>query len=278
MKVYDAFTFYNELDLLEIRLNVLDDVVDRFVLVEATRTFQNREKPLFFERNKERFEAYLHKIVHVVVDDMPNSENPHLLEAHQRNAISRGLIHCSNRDQIVLSDLDEIPNPRVLVEAAQRDGIRMFRQALYYYYLNTACMELPDLPWSAMASRDAFLGPQALRDCLVKVQGELLSGLEIRDDVELVEDGGWHFSYLGGADAIIRKVQSFAHTEYNNSTYLDRKRIEKIISDGGDIFGRELHFARVPLDDSFPKYIRDNRARYAHLIQDETLSRSCSTK
>ncbi|HZX73462.1 MAG TPA: hypothetical protein VFE57_03515, partial [Cyclobacteriaceae bacterium] len=69
--VVDCFTFFNELDLLEIRLNILNETVDRFVLVEATRTFQNNPKPLYFNENKKRFEAFLPKITHIIVDDYP---------------------------------------------------------------------------------------------------------------------------------------------------------------------------------------------------------------
>ena len=58
MKIYDCFTFYNELDLLEIRLNELNDVVDGFILVEAEQSHQNKSKPLFFQDNKNRYEKF----------------------------------------------------------------------------------------------------------------------------------------------------------------------------------------------------------------------------
>ena len=67
-KVYDCFTFFNEFELLEIRLNELDSVVDKFVLVEASKTHQGKEKPLFYNENKDRFKKFQDKIIHVIVD------------------------------------------------------------------------------------------------------------------------------------------------------------------------------------------------------------------
>ena len=71
-KIIDCFTFYNELDMLTYRLNILNDIVDYFVLVEATHTHVGKEKPLFYKENKHLFEKFNHKIIHIVVDDFPN--------------------------------------------------------------------------------------------------------------------------------------------------------------------------------------------------------------
>ena len=89
--IFDCFTFNDELELLEIRLNVLKDVVDRFVLVEATKTFTNKSKPLIYEENKDRFKEFADKIIHIVVDDFPDDDNPWARENWQRNKIMEGL-------------------------------------------------------------------------------------------------------------------------------------------------------------------------------------------
>src|SRR5690349_24880068 len=116
---YDCFTFFNELDLLEIRLNVLNPVVDKFVLVESTRTFQNKPKPLYFQQNATRFSAFKDKIIHIVVDQFPDfgdwtEANSWTLEHHQRNSINRGLTRCTRDDVVIISDLDEIPRPETI--------------------------------------------------------------------------------------------------------------------------------------------------------------------
>ena len=265
MKIYDTFIFFNELDLLDIRLNVLNDVVDHFVLVEATRTFQNRKKPLYFSENQYRFSKFLPKIKHIVVEDMPDSSDAWLLEYHQRNSIERGLALCEPEDQIMLSDIDEIPDPTKVTYAAKVTGIKAFRQSLYYYYLNNACCELSDLPWTIMADYSEFKQPQVMRQHLIAVQASLLGGSTVTD-AHFIEEGGWHFSYLGGTDAILRKLEAFAHLEYSTEVYRDADRIARAVSNGCDLFGRDLHFSRVPLDERFPAYIRTNRLRFEVLI------------
>ena len=112
--IYDCFTFFNELDLLEIRLNTLNDYVDYFVLVEATKTFTGKDKPLYYNENKERFKQFENKIIHIIVDTYPDSTNPWVLENHQRNSIANGFANCKDNDIILISDLDEIPRPELI--------------------------------------------------------------------------------------------------------------------------------------------------------------------
>jgi len=91
MKIIDCFTFYNELKMLEFRLAELNDDVDYFVLVESTFTHTGNKKDLFFEKNKNLYSKYLHKIIHIIVDDMPNTENAWDNEKYQRKCINRGI-------------------------------------------------------------------------------------------------------------------------------------------------------------------------------------------
>ena len=121
IKLVDCFTFYNELDLLEYRLNLLYDTVDYFILVEATLTHVGKPKELYYNQNKERFKQWSDKIIHIVVDDFPfNETNINCLnndqwknEKFQRNCITRGLKKI-NIDLLILSDVDEIPDPSLL--------------------------------------------------------------------------------------------------------------------------------------------------------------------
>src|SRR5262249_13456041 len=113
MRVVDTFTFFNELDILELRLRELSDVVDQFVLVEATTTHSGQDKPLFFEDNKERFSAWESQIVHHVVDDLPRTSNRWLPENVQRKRIGDALASLrhplGDDDLVLISDVDEIP-------------------------------------------------------------------------------------------------------------------------------------------------------------------------
>ncbi|NQU73263.1 MAG: hypothetical protein HQ547_00945, partial [Candidatus Omnitrophica bacterium] len=121
--IYDCFVFFNEIDLLKIRLEELKDSVDKFVLVEAAKTFAKREKPLYFQEYKHEFSEYLDRIVYQMVDDVPKKRltgwgSRWDREAHQRNCISRALMRCNcdDDDIILISDVDEIPRAEEIGE------------------------------------------------------------------------------------------------------------------------------------------------------------------
>ena len=209
--LYDCFTFFNELELLEIRLNELDDIVDKFVLVEATRTHTNKIKPLYFKENKEKFSKFTDKIIHIVVDDMPESNDAWVLENYQRNSIVRGLKDCNSHDVIMISDVDEIPRSEVVLKVKYSFGIKTLEQNFYYYYLNVLNNEI----WR--------------RGTKILFYKYLTTPQEIRmmEAGPLIKNGGWHFSYLGGTKQIKSKIQSFAHQEFNSPKYTDIKKIEQ---------------------------------------------------
>ena len=107
-ETYDCFMFNHELDLLEIRLNEMNDYVDHFVLVECTQTHRAGTKPLYYDINKARFNKFKDKIIHVIVKDHLPPNDLWAIEHYQRNQILRGLKGCSPNDIVMVSDLDEI--------------------------------------------------------------------------------------------------------------------------------------------------------------------------
>ncbi len=286
--IYDCFTFFNELDLLEIRMNTLNSVVDKFVLVEATRTHQGKEKPLHYAENKARYAAFADKIIHVVVDEYPpyEGESAWVLEHHQRNMISKGLKDCKPNDTVLISDVDEIPDPKQILHFKDKSGIKIFRQKMYYYFIN--CMSATyssSYRWNGtiMANYNKLGRIQDLRELsmqlssvfhvktinriywrLWKLRNTTLKGKKI----VFIPDGGWHFSYLGGEEMILKKLEAFAHTEYNKAEYKNIETIRKAIKNGDDIFGRDFRYKNVPLDNSFPKYIVENKQKFARLISE----------
>ena len=289
--IYDCFTFFNELDLLEIRLNELSPYVDRFVLVEATRTHQGNPKPLHFDENKQRYSAFLEKITHVVVDTYPEDrKDSWSYENHQREMILKGLESCRAEDVILVSDLDEIPHGRYIKSVIESDTTYIFRQRMSYYFLN--CVRSIDLRadgsgryrWTgtAMTSFENMRSPQQMRNLSILAQrlfdGPLASrifwtvyyrvrGFPVGGKVKFVKSGGWHFSFLGGVEKIIQKLEAYAHGEYNKGEYKQATRIEEIVSNGQDIFGRDVQYEIVKVDEGFPDYVRQNQDRYRHLIR-----------
>jgi len=279
--VYDCFQFFNELDILKIRLNVLDCVVDRFVISEATETFSGLKKPLYYEENKELFTEFADKIIHVVVEDTPAGDT-HYRDTFQKNAVTRGLKDCTDEDVIIFSDLDEIPNPdkiREILHHFQKDKIYHFAQRLFYCYLNMEEVSGNLLSYAGEfegVEHKKWIGTKMLSYKLLREQNLMLGELRFPERKEIgirVEDGGWHFGYMGGhgqkdiRKRVQEKVVSAAHQEYNSKHVLSN--VTDQIKDGKDIFGRNAQFVRCEIDESFPKYIREHQKELDFLIMHE---------
>jgi beta-1,4-mannosyl-glycoprotein beta-1,4-N-acetylglucosaminyltransferase len=254
MKIIDSFTFCNELDLLEFRLNELYDVVDHFVLVEAPITFSGKHKPLYYEDNKEKYAAYNDKIVHIVVNNTPDTDDPWIREHFQRECQIRGFmkLNLKKEDIIVSSDLDEIidNNTLKIIRENGLSGIYKLNQEMYYYNLNCKANKIWD---RAMIFNYGSLGYKSLANLRNTSWG--LPALEYK--------GGWHFSYFGNVDFIIKKIEQNSHQEYNTDHYKDKNRITKIIENCGDLYGRdngiqktgphEFHFVALKDNKYLPK-------------------------
>lgn len=279
--VYDCFQFFNELDILKIRLNVLAPVVDKFVISEATETFSGLKKPLYYEENKELFAEFQDKIIHVVVDDTPQGDT-HYRDTFQKNAVTRGLEGCKDEDIIIFSDLDEIPNPdkiREILQNFQEDKIYHFAQRLFYCYLNMEEVSGSLLSYAGEfegVEHKKWIGTKMCSYKLLREQNLKLGELRYPERKEIgirVEDGGWHFGYMGGhgekdiKKRVQEKVVSAAHQEYNSKHVLSN--VTDQIKDGKDIFGRNAQFVRCEIDDSFPQYIREHQDELDFLIMHE---------
>jgi beta-1,4-mannosyl-glycoprotein beta-1,4-N-acetylglucosaminyltransferase len=261
------------LELLEISLHTLDPVVDRFVLVEATRTYSNKPKPLYFEENKAAFLRFLPKIVHVIVDDFPVHESAWSYENHQRNQIMRGLSDCRLNDMILISDVDEIPNPVAVLSCKDMEGIKVL---FYYYYLNcqkngnglwdgTRMLSFSDL----LSYYDHHVSHESYYNLRVLNNGTTPNRIRCTQG-KPIPDGGWHFSYLGGTERIMEKIAAFAHQEFNTTEFNSFSNIDESLQTGRDLYHRELQFHEVELDDTFPSYILANRQKFQHLLKEKS--------
>lgn len=276
--IYDCFTFFNELDLLEIRLNILNDVVDKFVLVEATKTHSGKDKPLYFNENKERFKDFEDKIIHIIVDDFPQLDiskkdkfgNRWILENFQRDAIMRGLSECKPSDIILISDVDEIPNPDAIKK--YKNGICVLEQKMMYYFINTICVTDPMWDKAKIGRYSDLLNPQQdlPQSEFYEFSKKGLPTYFRFCEGKHIKNAGWHFSYCGGLDAIIKKRQSIVEQQYNTEENMRPENILNAIKRGKDILNRDGKiYLTVKLDKSFPKYIINNLERYKKLINFE---------
>lgn len=240
--IYDCFVFYNELDLLDMRLNILNSVVDRFVLVEGNKTFKGKEKPSYYLENKDRFTDFNHKITHLIADLNPNPGNPFRNEDKQGNTILEGLVECRDDDIIIFGDADEIARPESICPVTEPIILEM---PTYYYYVNTVTTHM-DMKPKIMPYR--VLQDKSPRSIRKNKKGPS------------IKNAGWHFSYLGGTEAIKEKLSAFSHTPPTEN--IDT-RVEKLV----DLYDRnEIRISKVPLDDTFPQYLLNNQEKYKDFI------------
>jgi beta-1,4-mannosyl-glycoprotein beta-1,4-N-acetylglucosaminyltransferase len=264
MKIIDSFIFFNELDLLKYRLEITNEYIDYFILVESRHSFAGNEKPLYYEENKKMFEKFHDKIIHIVVDDMPykkgiNFSHDQLAwknEEHQRNSIKKGIekLNLKNDDIIITSDLDEIINPDILLKVKtntlqyDQEGLNRLALDMYYYNLNS------------LVARQEWHGIKLLNYKTynnLNFSFETMRTYEWHNHVNIIPYGGWHLSYFGNTDFITNKIQNFSHQEYNNNSFLDSKRINDSIDNHLNLIDNNRKLEYVPIkNNNFlpPKY------------------------
>lgn len=259
MAIIDAILLLDELDILEIRLHELDPIVDIFLIVEANRTFSGKLKPMNFLKNQKRFTAFLNKIIYWQVKDMPAGDNPWEREKHQRNSIAPALKFIGARagDRVLVSDVDEIPRASAVQIAANYQEKVIFELRLFYYYINVRGVSVPwwkDLRMARVGNLKN--NPQQIRDKHWSTTG-----------FKVIPDAGWHFSYLGGVKGIQKKIAAFSHhREYNMPKFTNEKHLKASLAMTKDIFNRKFKWERVPIDNSFPKYLLENLDRFNYMI------------
>lgn len=241
--IYDCFTFFNEVELLRIRIDYLSKVIDKFVICESNYTHAGNKKDLCFPGDLKQNK----KIIYLVDDSMPNNGKAWDNENHQREYLRNGLTDLKDDDFLIIGDLDEIPSVDGIKDSMAYDKLTIFRHKTFYYYLNTYSLD-----WNGAKGlfgkwfRYSFnKSPQKVRDYWLTISSqEILSG--------------WHWGYLGGIDKVRYKMENLAHQE-NNSVEI----IGKTISDIDrmiDCKGRPMKV--IDIDNSFPEIICNNIDRY----------------
>lgn len=257
MKIFDCFKFFNELELLELRLMELYDFVDYFILVEANKTHTGKEKEFIYEKNKEKFSEYQDKIIHIRVRDLPDYKKNDIWKAEnfQRNCIMRGLEAFANPgDKILISDLDEIPKTETLKQHLSDPNWVTFTQSLFYYYVN--CLQ--NEPWhgTIMANFGTFETPQQLRDAA-------------RVGFNAKPDGGWHYSFMGGPERIKIKVENIAESHLIIDKVGNVEDIEQKMNTQSDLWGRTQNFAKkqiIDISNNKPKMLDKFLEKYPNFI------------
>lgn len=306
MKIYDCFIFFNELELLKLRLQELYDSVDYFVIVEANKTFSGKDKEFIFEKNEKNFEKWLNKIIYIQIKNMPKISKIgekiqrksyqlhdclkrknlnkffrpkgamiHLgigrwkTQIFQRNAIIRGLENAKDNDIILISDIDEIPNKnkfKKMKKMLQSEDKIGFVQKEYNYCLNC----FAKFRWiGTKACKFKTLKkiyknqPQRIRRD--KKESYTFKKIFKNKEIKLIENGGWHFSYIGKPEKIKEKFSAMSGS-INLKTNL--KEIKENLEKNQIIHDKKRKIKIVQIDKSFPQALRKNIKEYKHLIKD----------
>ena len=296
MKVYDCFTFYNEFELLELRLKSLWDMVDYFVLVEADKNHSNKPKPFYFAEHEKDFKEFLPKIrnIQLNVDIEYKGVGDWAIENGQRNGILHGITDAAPDDLIFISDVDEIPTPDILQRIDENsvqvfgqlplmpsnDGNRMLapcqvlfpaaglleytplimEQNFHYYYLDWIAEE----KWygTALVKRKNLKMPQEIRN--------------LRKFLPYIIDGGWHFSYMGGVDKVINKMTAIVDgneaVKRSKKNLRNKARVKECMMTGKDIYDRkgssEIKFNPYDISKINLLYLNEFVKKYPYFLRE----------
>ena len=255
--IIDCFPFFNELDVLEIRLRELDDVVDWFVLTEATRTFSGKDKPLYFADNRRRFKPWSKKIVNFTIKHYTfECGDAWSMDWGQKQWGLQTMLeqcHLDDEDIVLLSDCDEIPRASTVRDFVENpgDGVATPLMPIFYFWLN--CLKVGSLGRCCK-----YITRRRLRE----TNDDLRTVRGLRNANE-IPDGGWHFSYM--AD-VLTKMDSWAHTEFNIPQFRDPGHIRKCREEGLDPFGRQCRYEFLGDLSYLPECVRESPGRFCHLI------------
>lgn len=283
-KVIDCFTFFNELDLLEIRLRYLNDTVDYFVIVEADTSFNGDVKPMVFKENRNRFAPFENKIIYVPMKMKDFEQTKGVAwkrEVYQRDCIQEGLnrLKLNDADLILISDIDEIPNKDIIQNLKNNSEVNIqnitkksnfnlilksifyFLKSIFYKIINKDIWKLRSqlkliyliifkkfpTPFSFEMSNNYYFLNYQKKDsywpglqCVQARWMQKFTPNEIRafrvNPIQIIKDGGWHFSFLGGKEMIKYKIKNFSHQEYNIPEIVSDDYIDFCIQNGYSLF------------------------------------------
>jgi beta-1,4-mannosyl-glycoprotein beta-1,4-N-acetylglucosaminyltransferase len=250
--IVDCFPFFQELDLLELRLRTLDSIVDRFVISEALTTHTGLPKPLYFSEHRERFARWNDRIIHLVDREQPDAE-AWINEWRQRDLLATALTDLDPDDLVVMGDVDEIPAPELLAVRPAPGELVIFEQVLSLYAVN-------------LRRRDLWLGTRAFRAGDFSRWGSMHAIRMITDNATVARNGGWHLTYLGDRETTLIKLQATPHVEYGIPYYRDTWRIDVVVSAGRHIADPDDVLSWSPIDETFPTPLREDPERWRDLV------------
>ncbi|MDA7770094.1 glycosyl transferase family 17 [Candidatus Pelagibacter sp.] len=266
-KIYDCITFFNENFIFNFRYNVLKNYVDTFVVCESKFDHKGKPKKLNFNPDKS---INKEKIKYIILDNpFPNKTNVWENQAIQRDFMLSNLNFVDDNDYIFFSDPDEIPDPKVLIDFKLKKKFGIFLQECFNYKFN---LHNPhESPWEGtrVCKKKNLKSIDFMRQ-KIKIKNLKYNILRVDKEksIEVFKGAGWHFNNLMSPEKISLKLKTFAHTEFAIDNFSSEKIIKEKISRQVDLFERGHKYSYKKIDESFPKYLLDNKNLFSEFILD----------
>jgi beta-1,4-mannosyl-glycoprotein beta-1,4-N-acetylglucosaminyltransferase len=264
--------YFDEDLLLNLRLNTLYDYVDQFVILEAKEDHQGNKRELNFDIKN--FGKFSDKIKYISLEKIEidpkikmkkNWHSGHLRDNSMRNSIMQHLSSANSEDWIIISDLDEIPNPQKIKSFNPSDKFAFFEQKFFNYKFNILNTSHENWYGSRICVKKYLKSPQWLRNIKIKKRN-ILKRYLFNLNYKVIKNGGWHFSNIKSPKKIIEKINAFCHGEFNKEKFKNEILIDNKINNLEDIFDRNISYKKVKIDQSFPQYLIKNIDLYSNWI------------
>ena len=258
-KIFDCITFFRENFITNLRFEILNEVVDYFVVCESKYDHKNNKKSLNFRLLNEKFKS---KVIYLVLEDKFTSTDPWKNQAKQREFLFEGLKIANKDDLIMFSDPDEIPRPESLINFKISSKYGIFLQDCFCYKFNI--FNKYETPWEGTRIckfKDLKSFDYMRQNIKAKNLKKALWKFYVEKDICLIKNGGWHFNSLMDAKEISLKLKTFAHENFAGDEYSNIDVIKKNILEKKDLFKRNNLYETIKLDKSFPKYIIENKIK-----------------
>ena len=264
-KIFDCITFFNENFIANLRFEILNEIVDYFVICESKYDHQGRKKNLNFQLKNQNFKD---KIIYIVLDkSFPENGDSWRNQALQREFILEKLNYIDSEDCIMFSDPDEIPNPKILANLKLEKKYGIFLQQMYCYKFNL--YNKYESPWEGtrICKKKNLKSIDFMRQKVIsKNLQQPFWKFYKEKNIQIFNNGGWHFNSLLKPEDISLKLKTFAHIEFGSDEFSNVDVIKKNINENRDLFKRDRYYKKVELDQSFPDFIRKNQNLFSEWI------------
>jgi len=266
IKLFDCVTFFDENLLVNARFEILKDVVDYFIICESIYDYRGFKKKINFRLINKKFK---NKIRHIILrQKFPDIKNLWISEAYQREMIFEGMKDVRDCDFVMYSDSDEIPNPELTKKKKLNKKYGIFMMNMYVYKINL--FNQYETPWEGtrICRRKHLKSFSYLRKEIVtkNLKKNFFRKILLENNIQIFNNGGWHFNNLYKPITISKKLKSFPHKEFSHKRFSSPKIIKEKIKNRIDLFDRGHIYKVVKIDKSFPKFIINNLRLFKNFI------------